>query len=101
MTIQATKAHLPSLPNPFGPYRGADWEVDISGGDYEDASGFTVQAVQAGDLTFRTVLQGPEGTDQTLTLAAGGSVVGPGGVAVACIAVRQNATITQINVGFP
>ena len=101
MTIQAIRSNLAAYADPYGPYRGAEWEVDISTEDHEDARGFTVQVVTGGVLTFRTVLEGPDGNDQTRTLNDGDTLIGPGGVAVGVIAVRANATIAQINVGYP
>lgn len=101
MAVVARRANLATLPNPFGPYRDIDDQVDISTEDHTDPMGFTFSAVNTGTVTFRTLLEGPDGTDKSRDLAAGDALTGPGGLPVAVIAVRANATVAQINIGYP
>ena len=83
--------------NSRGPYSRIR-TVTIGADDYVFGGGFTVQAVTAGDITFRCL---GDTEDQTITgLAAGDTITGPGGIPVVLEAVRGTSTVTSIVAGF-
>ena len=87
---------LSTVQGPIGPYR--DVFTRNTASDYVNPRGFTVQAVGAGNLRYRTI----DGVaDATETLAAGETFTGPGGVPVLCSIVRGASTVNQIIIGIP
>ena len=83
---------------PLGPYRDKR-VVDLSGGQsYENERGFTCQVSSAGAITYRTLFGDEDQTEAGL--AAGASIVGPGGVPVVLRAVRSTSTVTGIVIGI-
>ena len=88
--------NLTLLDSPLGPYRDV-FTQSIASADYVNANGFTVSGVAAGTLAVRTINGAADGS---FPVAAGGSVVGPGGIPVICVAVRMNTTVGSIIVGI-
>ena len=82
---------------PLGPYRDKR-TVDISAADFVDDRGFTVQAAEAGSLTYRTLYGDADETEAGL--AAGHTIAGPGGIPVVCRAVRATSSVGSIVIGL-
>lgn len=89
-----TIANIDGVQGAVGPLK-ANPVIDITANDYEDDRGFIVQALTAGDLTYRTF---DGDADQTETLVAAG-FPNVCGVPVLCRAVRSTSTVT-IRVGL-
>lgn len=83
---------------PLGPYRDKR-VVAIAADDFELESGFTCQVSSAGDITYRTLFGDVDLTENGL--AAGDTIVGPGGVPVMIRVVRGSSSITGIVIGIP
>ena len=86
-------------PKGIGPGYKDKRTIDISADDYRNDEGFAVQAVDAGDLTYRTLAGN---ADQTETLVAGATLAGPGDGLVLCRIVRGGVAngVTSIVVGI-
>ena len=82
---------------PFGPYRNA-FGQDISTADYTNEMGFTVSA---GATAVTLIVRALDGNaDVSFAVEAGAAVAGPGGIPVACRAVRANATAGTVLIGI-
>ena len=93
--MAAAIAPLQYQAGPIGPLKDRR-VIDISADDFLDVRGFVVEAIDAGDITYRTL----GGTaDVTQTLAAG-DYPAVAGVPVLCTAVRTTSTVTTVVVGW-
>ena len=88
---------LDRLDQPLGPYRDKR-TVDISAADFVREQGFTCQAANGGNLTYRTLEGAQDETENGLS--AGDTIVGPGGIPVILSAVRSTSTVTSIVIGI-
>ena len=81
---------------PMGPLRDKR-TVSIAANDFEMKSGFVAQAVEAGTLTYRTIIGE---TDETETVTAGEAIT-VAGVPVLLRALRSSSAVNNVVIGIP